>query len=156
MDFHVRVDHGEEGVAGVQQTVSTQDSLVARFSVPIAANPVDSTSTNLESLHKDIRNRGPHIRIGFELRCSENFYGEDCSRNCVSRDDIGGHFVCDMQGNKRCMSGYQNLLTNCTECALSPECCKLPIRTKHAMLYKSNASKYTSILTDFEGKMKHN
>lgn len=144
MDFHVRVDHGEEGVTG-QQTVSNQDSLVARFSVLIAASPTDSSSTSLETLHKDIRNNGPHIRIGFELRCSENFYGEDCSRACVARDDDGGHFVCDTQGNIRCISGYQNPLRNCTECALSPECCKFASKDK--TLYIREVTLYLKFLS---------
>lgn len=124
MDFHVRVDHVEEVATGLQ---GTEVSLVARFLVPIRANPTDNTSVSLESLHKDIRNLGPHIRIGYELRCADNHYGKDCSRSCVGRDDAGGHFVCDVQGFRRCMNGYQNLNTNCTECAPSPECCKFAV-----------------------------
>lgn len=124
MDFHVRVDHVDDGAIGQQQEVGNDGNLVARFLVPIVANPMENTSTSRESIHKDIRNLGPHIRIRFELRCAEDFYGEGCTRACVGRDDAGGHYSCDAEGNRRCMGGYQNLLTNCTECALLPECCK--------------------------------
>ncbi len=36
------------------------------------------------------------------LICPENFYGEDCSIECIAQDTCGGHFACDSDGALVC------------------------------------------------------
>lgn len=45
-----------------------------------------------------------------------NYYGRRCEVYCQSRDDDLGHYECDSQGNKICMTGYYDNETNCTTC----------------------------------------
>ncbi len=44
--------------------------------------------------------------------CREGYFGPDCG--CSPRDDSTGHFTCDTNGTKVCLS-YQNPETNCVE-----------------------------------------
>ena len=60
-----------------------------------------------------------HVQLAFRLQCSPHYYGEDCSRYCIDTNDDTGHYSCDEAGDKLCLDGYQNPVTNCTECILS-------------------------------------
>ena len=64
--------------------------------------------------------------MSFHVSCAENFYGSDCGILCVERDDALGHYNCSSEGEIICLDGYQNQLTNCTECIPAIGCCKLP------------------------------
>lgn len=99
---------------------SSDDSLVATFVIPI-----DSTQiTNGSMIYHDIRYQGSFLGLSFTMACAPNFYGEDCATICIQRDDTSGHYICDSEGSIKCMAGYQNTLSNCTECSLAPGCCK--------------------------------
>ena len=63
--------------------------------------------------------------LSFRVSCAEYFYGSDCGTLCVPPDDALGHFTCSSDGELVCLPGYQNPLTNCTECAPAVGCCKL-------------------------------
>lgn len=122
MEFFVRVDHVDSGVAGAQGIVD-EDTLVARFFIPIAASPAGNGTFIADPPYRDFRNQGPFIGLAFHLRCAENFYGEDCTRTCFSSDE-GERHVCNSDGFLECREGFQNLEKNCSECALAPGCCK--------------------------------
>ena len=63
-----------------------------------------------------------HIQLAFRLTCSADHYGPDCSY-CVDTNDETGHYSCDTDtGNKVCLEGYQIPMTDCTECAPTPNC----------------------------------
>lgn len=129
MDFHVRVDH----VSAEGQVPDGDGNLLARFNVPVSLDPTNISSSF--GIYRDIRNQGPHLRLGFQLNCTEGYFGPACTKVCYAQDDEEGHYTCDGQGNIVCMSGFQNVLTNCTECVLSPGCCELVVRTCiHAQL----------------------
>lgn len=53
------------------------------------------------------------MRMAVSVRCDANFYGSDCGRYCVPRDDSMGHYTCDGNGNIVCRSGWTNTATNC-------------------------------------------
>ena len=54
--------------------------------------------------------------ISYEVRCQQNYYSTDCSTYCVPSDNSMGHYNCDpSNGNKICLPGYQNPVTNCIE-----------------------------------------
>lgn len=126
MEFYVRVDNGDPTSVTGQQGPSNSDTLVARILVLVSADPVvDNASFIAEPAYSGLQNLGHFIRLTFQLSCAEDFYGSDCTRVCFERDDEGGHFVCNSEGNMECREGFQNPQTNCTECALAPDCCKL-------------------------------
>ena len=57
-----------------------------------------------------------NMTLGYSLRCAQNFFGSNCSIQCVDTDDdVAGHFVCDENGNKVCRHGYQDLDSDCTK-----------------------------------------
>ena len=95
-------------------------SLVAIFVIP-----VNTTQMGISSMiYRDTRYQGSFLRLSFNMSCSQNFYGEDCTASCIQKDDASGHYICDSHGKIECMAGFQNPLTNCTECSLAPGCCK--------------------------------
>ena len=50
-----------------------------------------------------------HTRLEYEYRmmCSAHYYGKDCDTLCRPRDDQFGHYICDKEGNKMCLDGWQ-------------------------------------------------
>ncbi len=117
----MRTDHVESGVAGAQTVV--EDSLVARFLIPIDASPVGDGTLISEPPYHDSRTQGPFLGVAFHLRCAENFYGDYCTTSCFG----GGNTICNSDGSIGCPDGFQNPATNCTECTLAVGCCKFVI-----------------------------
>ena len=62
------------------------------------------------------------LEISTAVSCESGFYGPSC--DCQGRDDAAGHFTCNGAGERVCLQGYQNLMTNCTECVPAEECCE--------------------------------
>lgn len=54
-------------------------------------------------------------RLAFATRvtCNENYYGDQCSNYCRSRDDNHGHFLCSEQGHITCRPGWQGTENYC-------------------------------------------
>ncbi|RMC00357.1 hypothetical protein DUI87_22965 [Hirundo rustica rustica] len=52
--------------------------------------------------------QGPltQLRYSYRVVCSENYYGESCSRLCKRRDDRFGHYVCAADGSLACLPGW--------------------------------------------------
>lgn len=46
------------------------------------------------------------LRYSYRVVCSENYYGESCSRLCKRRDDRFGHYVCEADGSLTCLPGW--------------------------------------------------
>lgn len=59
--------------------------------------------------------QGPltQLRYSYRVVCSENYYGESCSRLCKRRDDRFGHYVCAADGSLACLPGWAG--EYCTE-----------------------------------------
>lgn len=53
------------------------------------------------------------LRYSYRVVCSENYYGESCSRLCKRRDDRFGHYVCAADGSLACLPGWAG--EYCTE-----------------------------------------
>lgn len=64
------------------------------------------------------------MELSFRVMCTENFYGQDCSKFCEARNDSAGHYTCDAQGNRVCLTGYQDPSSNCTVCVPAVGCCE--------------------------------
>eukprot|EP00105_Crassostrea_gigas_P032767 XP_011455903.1 PREDICTED: neurogenic locus protein delta [Crassostrea gigas] len=51
-----------------------------------------------------------HFKLNFSLAsyCDQNYYGEDCSINCVPEDfGCNGHYRCGADGAKICLPGWK-------------------------------------------------
>ena len=63
--------------------------------------------------------------FGFAVRCSPDLFGLDCTTRCVEIDNESAHLGCDEEtGEFVCLPGFQNMTSNCTDCALAEGCCK--------------------------------
>ena len=59
-----------------------------------------------------------HVQLAFRLSCGPAHYGADCSVYCEEVNDTTGHFTCDSAtGDRLCLEGYSDPLTNCTKCS---------------------------------------
>lgn len=74
-----------------------------------------------------VSNQGPPgiLRVRVKTECEDNFFGPNCDVHCIPRDDVAGHYTCDMQGDRVCLPGYCEEVGNscseeCDECADSP------------------------------------
>ena len=62
------------------------------------------------------------LDLSFQVNCSENSFGPNCTVECIPVDNNTGHFNCDSEGNQVCIAGYTgtNCLEDVDECANSP------------------------------------
>ena len=59
-------------------------------------------------------NGSSEIRLSFRVQCDATFYGSDCATYCVDTDVNGvGHYTCDFNGQKICLSGWTDANYNC-------------------------------------------
>lgn len=56
--------------------------------------------------------RTAHIEYLIRVRCNINYYGYNCTKFCKPRDDYHGHYTCDRNGNKQCLSGWMGNACN--------------------------------------------
>ncbi|KAG8449683.1 hypothetical protein GDO86_016360 [Hymenochirus boettgeri] len=58
---------------------------------------------------RDVQSGGPQIQLKYSYRviCSENYYGETCSKLCKPRNDRFGHYTCDSNGSLSCLKGWK-------------------------------------------------
>lgn len=62
------------------------------------------------------------LEISTAVQCVDGFLGPSC--DCQDTNDDTGHFTCARNGDRVCLEGYQNPVSNCTECIPSEGCCK--------------------------------
>lgn len=76
------------------------DALISKISIqgslPVGENwlPEEQTSTLTK------------LRYSYRVICSDNYYGESCSRLCKKRNDHFGHYVCQSDGSLSCLPGW--------------------------------------------------
>lgn len=46
------------------------------------------------------------LRYSYRVICSDNYYGDNCSRLCKKRNDLFGHYVCQPDGSLSCLPGW--------------------------------------------------
>ena len=49
----------------------------------------------------------------YRLFCASNYYGLNCTIYCKPRDDDHGHYGCDENGDKYCLSGWTDISGYC-------------------------------------------
>lgn len=78
------------------------------------------------------------LRYSYRVICSDNYYGDSCSRLCKKRNDHFGHYVCQPDGSLSCLPGWTG--EYCEE-RKQPSSC-LPGRgpqSKHSGLFTATA-----------------
>uniref|UniRef100_A0A1I8H8I3 Delta-like protein n=1 Tax=Macrostomum lignano TaxID=282301 RepID=A0A1I8H8I3_9PLAT len=117
LDISVRVDDFD--------SVTSNDymgSFHHRFSA--TAKPFGDLSAPTEVHLVDNGMAAANLALQISVQCEVHYYGSDCSKFCQPRSDYnGGHYYCDMDGNKICKPTY-NLATGCREKFCSSEPCK--------------------------------
>ncbi|KAG8228119.1 hypothetical protein J437_LFUL000121 [Ladona fulva] len=60
-----------------------------------------------------LNHNGNAARIIYRVRvqCDSNYYNATCTKFCRPRNDKFGHYICDKNGDKECISGWTG--TNC-------------------------------------------
>lgn len=46
------------------------------------------------------------LQYSYRVICDVNFYGSRCTRKCLPRDDITGHYSCLPDGSRQCLPGW--------------------------------------------------
>ena len=93
----------------------------------ILIHPDISAVSSNESFSATITYNGTYsdVQLAFRLTCDPPLYGPNCSF-CMDSNDTTGHYYCNpLTGDKICQDGYQNPLTNCTECDSALNCGEL-------------------------------
>ncbi|KAE8587691.1 hypothetical protein XENTR_v10022069 [Xenopus tropicalis] len=82
--------------------LSQQEIKISQFTIQKPLNVGEEWS-------RDIQSGGSQIQLKFSYRvvCSENYYGESCSRLCKPRDDRFGHYLCEPDGRVSCLKGWK-------------------------------------------------
>nr|CAD7257409.1 unnamed protein product [Timema shepardi] len=59
------------------------------------------------------------MRYEYRVTCDAHYYGAGCASLCRPRDDSFGHYNCSLQGERKCLAGWQG--DYCTKLALITE-----------------------------------
>uniref|UniRef100_A0A8C5Q873 Delta-like protein n=1 Tax=Leptobrachium leishanense TaxID=445787 RepID=A0A8C5Q873_9ANUR len=60
------------------------------------------------------------LRYSYHVTCDEYYSGDSCSDYCRPRDDPFGHYTCDQEGKRLCLSGWRG--EYCAEPICLPGC----------------------------------
>lgn len=53
------------------------------------------------------------LNYAIRVTCNENYYGDQCTVSCRSRDDDHGHYVCNEKGERVCLPGWTGVDDYC-------------------------------------------
>ena len=96
-------------VRSVHQDSNIIDYFVFDFAL------VPGNSLNYQTINGTFFGSKVTFTVSFDVACTPNFYGSDCSVYCLAADsDDSGHYTCFSNGSKQCLPGYVNESTNCT------------------------------------------
>ena len=85
--------------------VDDVSDIVANFMINISSKSMSDINTYSSGYST--------LQLAYNLTCIPPHYGLDCSTQCWNNT---GHYMCDpVTGDKICLEGYQNPLTDCTE-----------------------------------------
>lgn len=100
---------------------TADDNVVDYMYTDISLSPGEIISNH--TLHGEYFGENVTFVVSFNLNCTFNFYGENCSIYCKpANSSKDGRYTCDSEGNKICYEGYKN--ENCQECIPADGCCK--------------------------------
>lgn len=78
----------------------SEDWLISQMSIQRSLSVGEDWSEDVQSSSLT------QLRYSYRVVCSENYYGESCSRLCKRRDDRFGHYVCEADGSLACLPGW--------------------------------------------------
>lgn len=90
-------------IAVIDIDTSSSDDLVDTFTINASLQVGDQYTTPTTYIST---NRYARITLSFRVRCADNYYRQDCSTFCLSRDNETGHYTCGKEGNKLCLEGF--------------------------------------------------
>lgn len=62
-----------------------------------------------------LRGKVSELTVAIWAVCKINYYGADCAKHCVGRNNINGHYGCNTStGDIVCLKGWTNITTKCT------------------------------------------
>ena len=89
------------------------DERIDRFPLPVIFLSPSPVFTNPMTFVGD--DGRANITLSFQVECATDFYGLDCATFCQYTDNENGHYSCNGDGTKMCLTGYQNPQSDCTE-----------------------------------------
>lgn len=101
-DFSLIVDALHTNMSSARNTaqVETNSRLLTRL-VTQRSQTVNPTWFN-DSYTTDDHS----LQYSYRVICDVNFYGSRCTRKCLPRDDITGHYSCLPDGSRQCLPGW--------------------------------------------------
>lgn len=101
--------------------VTSDDHVVDYLYTDISLSPGENITNS--TLHGIYFGENVTFLVSFNLTCTFNYYGEQCSTYCKpANDSKNGHYTCDSEGNQICFEGYKN--EDCRDCIPADGCCK--------------------------------
>ncbi|XP_053328596.1 delta-like protein 3 [Spea bombifrons] len=113
------------------QSTENPDNLLSRLATRRRLFVGDDWSQDIHSGQQS------ELRYSYHVTCDEHYYGDSCSDYCRPRDDPFGHYTCDQEGNRLCLSGWRG--EYCSEPICLPGCseshgfCEMPGECKCRM-----------------------
>lgn len=93
----------------VEDIDGSSDRLVEEVIAQVSSLTVD---TSLTGTYSGTYGEGS-IKLTFSVACGDSYYGSDCATKCVPTDGSDGHYNCNDDGTKSCLSGWSGASTNC-------------------------------------------
>ncbi|KAK3099642.1 hypothetical protein FSP39_007401 [Pinctada imbricata] len=81
---------------------------------------VDDLKPSSNWIFKDLRVNQSHVWFKYRVVCEEFYYGPSCEVFCRDRDDRFGHYVCNENGTKTCLPGWDGYF--CQQAICSSSC----------------------------------
>ncbi len=95
----------------IEDIDSGEDDLVANIIVQLSSLVVSDTFTDATTY--TAANGQASIDLQFRVNCASTYYGTDCTTKCIPKDGTDGHYTCNNDGSKSCLSGWSGTSTNC-------------------------------------------
>jgi len=62
------------------------------------------------------------ILYRYRVKCAPNYFGQNCTIYCKPRDDDYGHYGCDVNGNRYCLHGWNDITDYCRKPICNETC----------------------------------
>ncbi|XP_061098167.1 delta-like protein 4 [Conger conger] len=98
--FSLRIEAWYSPFANKPDTNNTE-LLISNFSIRRQLEVGDEWSQDVQTWKQT------ELRYSYRFICNEHYYGAGCSKKCVPRDDLFGHYICNPEGQISCLPGWK-------------------------------------------------
>ena len=63
--------------------------------------------------HNTYPAHGTELKYSYRVVCKDSYFGSECNKACIPRDDSNGHFTCNQDGSIQCKPGWEGPDTYC-------------------------------------------